>query len=343
MSIQTEAENTLLIAEVKQQALNIDKLTKHPFGFSCIKEDENLVKYYTGLSKEFFMLVVSLCEQASFKYYYNWTVVAFDLNDQVLITLMKLRLNLDYMDLANRFKTSTHSIGNIVLTFIYLLHEILYQRLMKDVPSQEKNALCLPNCFSSYRNCRMILDCTEFTCDIPKRLDEQKKLYSNYKHRNTLKGLVAIAPNGVITYCSCLYPGLTSDKQIVTHCGVLNILKPGDLILADKGFLLEDVLPVGVSINIPPFLVNPQFTPREIEETKNIARARIHVERAIRRLKYFGILNYIPKYLYGHSSKIFQLCGSLCNLQNPLIKEVEKLYVSDDSASSSGGEDNEGM
>lgn len=285
-----------------------------------------------------FLFVLNLCEQAKFQYNYGWKVQNVDLCDQVFITLMKLRLNLDYTDLGIRFNTSKHSIGNIVLTFIHVLHEILFERLMKDVPSQEKNALCLPNCFVSFRNCRMIIDCTEFVCAIPKRLDEQKRTYSSYKHRNTLKGLVGIAPNGVITYCSSLYPGSVSDKQIVKHCGIVNILKPRDLILADKGFLLQDVLPQGVSINIPPFLVNPQFTPAEIQKTKNIARARIHVERAIQRMKNYGISNFIPKSLYKYSSKVFQLCGALCNLQNPLLKEVQNLYLSDCSSESSDSE-----
>jgi len=63
-----------------------------------------------------------------------------------------------------------------------------------------------------------------------------------------------------------------------------NIFQPGDLFLADKGFLISDLLPSGVNLNIPPFLVSPQFTPSEVVKTKNIARDRIHVERAIQRL-----------------------------------------------------------
>lgn len=73
----------------------------------------------------------------------------------------------------------------------------------------------------------MIIDCTEVSCDIPKQLDQQKLTYSNYKHRNTLKGLIGIAPNGVITFVSKLYTGSTSDKKIVAHCGVLKYISNG--------------------------------------------------------------------------------------------------------------------
>jgi len=66
-----------------------------------------------------------------------------------------------------------------------------------------------------------------------------------------------------------LYPGSPSDKVIVKHSGVLDIFNSGDLILADKGFLINYVLPEGVSVNIPPFLGAPQFTPNQVIRTLN--------------------------------------------------------------------------
>lgn len=47
---------------------------------------------------------------------------------------------------------------------------------------------------------------------------------SSYKHRNTFKDLVGVAPNGVVTFVSDLYPWSTSDKQIVANCSILDIL-----------------------------------------------------------------------------------------------------------------------
>lgn len=40
----------------------------------------------------------------------------------------------------------------------------------------------------------------------------------------------------------------------------------------------------------------------------------------------FRILNHTPKSLFEKSSIIFQLCSSIVNLQNHLIKEVENEY-----------------
>ena len=52
--------------------------------------------------------------------------------------------------------------------------------------------------------------------------------------------------------------------------------------MADKGFTIEDLLPLGVVLNIPPFLGQAQQMPPEDEvRTQVIAALRIHVERAI--------------------------------------------------------------
>lgn len=99
------------------------------------------------------------------------------------------------------------------------------------------------------------------------------------------------------------------------------------MILADKGFLISDLLPEGVSVNIPPFLGTPQFTPNQVLKTLTIAKARVHVEQAINRIKGYSILEFIPPKLIPYSSKIFQVCSALTNFQYPLIKEVEMFYL----------------
>nr|CAI5837474.1 unnamed protein product [Callosobruchus analis] len=103
----------------------------------------------------------------------------------------------------------------------------------------------------------------------------------------------------------------------------------GNLILADKGFLIADILPQGVSLSVPPVLTTSQFTPQQVVKTRTIARAKIHVERAIGRMKCFLILNSIPQNLLSQATKIFHVCGVLTNLQFPLIAEVENFYEQD--------------
>ena len=57
--------------------------------------------------------------------------------------------------------------------------------------------------------------------------------------------------------------------------------------MADKGSTVQDLLPLGVFLNIPPFLGSKgQMTPEEVVQ---IAFLRIHVERAINKIKNFHI------------------------------------------------------
>ena len=55
--------------------------------------------------------------------------------------------------------------------------------------------------------------------------------------------------------------------------------------MADKGFTVQDLLPLGVCLNIPPFLGSKgQITPEEVVQTHQIASLRIHMERAINKM-----------------------------------------------------------
>ena len=78
-------------------------------------------------------------------------------------------------------------------------------------------------------------------------------------------------------------------------------MKPGDLILADKGFLLHDILPKGVSVNIPPFLTTQQFTKEQVVETTRIARARIVVIRNSPFARWRHGQSHVGRYIYGSS------------------------------------------
>lgn len=290
-----------------------------------MSDSDGKVAQFTGLpSKHHFNILLSLISKYKINYYLGWNVEKVSIENQLLCTLMKLRLNLPLFVLSTMFGVVDSTIHNIVLTFIHVIHRLLFEGMMQSIPSKEQNRAVSPACFATFANARIVLDCTEINIAIPSQLSTQKEAYSSYKHRHTFKALIGISPNAVITFVSILYPGSTSDKVITQQCGVLASMEAGDLILCDKGFLISDLCaPLGVTVNIPPGLTRPQFTRSEVETTKRIARARIHVEWAIGRLKNFRILKLIPANLREHSSKIVQVCACLVNLQYTLLKENE--------------------
>ena len=86
------------------------------------------------------------------------------------------------------------------------------------------------------------LDCTEFYIETPKRLPSQKSTYSNYKSRNTFKLLLSISALAHINFISNLNSGSISDKEIVRQSGFLEELQPGDVVMSDKGFNIQNLL-----------------------------------------------------------------------------------------------------
>ena len=97
-----------------------------------------------------------------------------------------------------------------------------------------------------------------------------------------------------ILYISPLYVGSISDVELTRTSGFLTQLKdkPGISIMADRGFTINEMLQaIGVELNIPPFKEGrQQLSAEEVQQGRSIASCRIHVERAIGRIKSFNIL-----------------------------------------------------
>ena len=63
-----------------------------------------------------------------------------------------------------------------------------------------------------------------------------------------------------------------------------------------------------------------QMAARDVFLTKKIARLRVHVERAIGRVKEFRILQgNIPASMWDSVSNLIYVCCMLCNFGPPLV------------------------
>ena len=314
------------IAEL-QQVLQRHK-ENYIFSFECIKKKDQAVAMYTGLpTADTFFMILNLISKYKINYSRGWRCTSISGSDQLLLCLMKLRMNCPFLDLGVRFGISSSTASNIFGTYLNLLYDILFIGMWNNqIPPTE----CLPY-FKEFPSCRIIIDCTEFSVARPYSLDLQNLVYSNYKSKATLKGLIAISPNGCIVYASDLFVGSVSDKAIVQNSNMLEQLKPGDVILADKGFTIGDILPQGVTVNIPAFLTNPQFTCEQVGQNKAISSVRIHVERAIQRIKLFQVMQTIPHDFRSLSTKLFRVACCLVNLQKPILPSCVGTLITGES------------
>lgn len=129
-----------------------------------------------------------------------------------------------------------------------------------------------------------------------------------------MKSLIGITPSRATAFVSELYPGSISDKEIVKQSGLLGMLQPGDEIMADKGFLIQDELAsVGATLTLPVFVRSrKQFSKQESERNKKVACLRVHVHCHI-------LDRIIPITLSPLSSDIIMILSAFTNFLPPLI------------------------
>ena len=155
----------------------------------------------------------------------------------------------------------------------------------------------LPHVFKErYPSTYAIIDGSEIFIETPSDSQMQSSIWSDYKHHNTCKFLVACTPNGAVTIISPLYVGAISDVQLTQVSGFIEKLptntKQRISVMADRGFTVQDQLKaVGIDLSIPAFLEGrTQLSASKVQQTRHIASVRIHVERCIGRIKNFSIL-----------------------------------------------------
>ncbi len=309
--------------------------------------DDNSVKFYTGLSKDaFWALLTSLLIYLPLS-----SVCKFKLavHDQLLLVLMRLRLALMFTDLGGRFKISRTTACDIFATWLPLMAKYMWDNVIY-WPSRDTLSGIRPQSFmQSFPRATCIIDCTEIFVQRAKNLKKRAQTFSNYKSHNTYKALYCVAPNGFVMYVSKLFGGRASDVFITQNSGFGENLLPGDEVLADRGFTIDGILPQGVTLTIPAFTKghkDRRLPEEEVTRTRRIANVRIHVERAIRRLKCFKLLSNIIPARVKNVDDILAVCAGLCNLQPPLIREdiddveIEEMELDD---SDDDNEENECM
>ena len=247
----------------------------------------------------------------------------------IYITLMKLSLSATgYQDLSYRLGVSLSTLARRFQEMLDMMAVRLDFLIFW--PDCEELQKTMPLCFHATYGSKVvgIIDCYEIKIERPSNLLARGSTcsWSQYKHSNTVKVLIAVAPQGVTTFVSECWGGCTSDKRLTRESGLLKKLYPGDILLADRGFdISEEVAMMQATLQIPTFTKGmDQLPPTEIVKTRKLANLRIHVERVIGATRQrFSILSSILliQYMTARSQddipnvdKIACVCSALNNV-----------------------------
>lgn len=316
------AKNQILERKKKLETRTISKLTRDK-----VMESDKSVKFHTGLVSvhmfnSLLNMVLSIWQPA--------TKTMLDAEQQLILVLMRLRLGLLAQDLACRFGISPCSVSVIFHSWLDVLAANLRRFIVW--PSRKSVQAHRPAAFKDplFDCVRGVIDCTEIFIQRPTAMTARSQTYSSYKHHNTIKLLVVISPTGAITFISKAWGGRTSDKELTLNSGLLEKVEEGDVFLVDRGFRCEEMFgALGARLLMPSMTKKrAQLPGGEVTTSRKLSSVRIHVERAIRRLKVFRVFHTVLPISFvkrpgdvnfATIDKILTICSALVNLQPPII------------------------
>ncbi|XP_065656777.1 uncharacterized protein LOC136082189 [Hydra vulgaris] len=192
----------------------------------------------TGLKLEVFIhLTDYLC-----KGYENDQLTSKEnMEDQIILTIVKLRHNITFKMLAhicNICKTSA-------IKYFWKWLDVMAEKLLFLIRMECREHIfdTIPPVFKSkFPRLTCVIDCFEIYIESPGPFLAKAQCYSNYKKHSTLKVFISCTPLGVINFVSKCWGGRASDNQIVRESNFTSLKYhcPGDQILADRGFTLQD-------------------------------------------------------------------------------------------------------
>ncbi len=198
------------------------------------KENDKKVCFYTGLPSWDLLNKLFLYARPHLS-----TEKSLTPFQQLLMTLMRLRLDLSFQDLGFRFKvhksTSSRIFSEVISSLYYCLRPLICW------PGRDALMKTLPVDFRKHcPRCAVIIDCFEIFLEKPSNLLSRAQTFSSYKHHNTVKYLIGITPQGTVCFISDGWGGRVSDKYLTENSNLLSHLTPGDTILADRGFDIKE-------------------------------------------------------------------------------------------------------
>ncbi|KAK3927633.1 Protein ALP1-like [Frankliniella fusca] len=288
--------------------------------FSSVLSSDKKLFSATGIhsTKLLDSLVTAFDKLAPASAYGNFLVST---RDRIILTMVKIKLAVSFSSLAALFDLTVQTCCNYFYDTVIVLSKIL--KCMITWPEKEKILKNMPKCFKNYKSTRAVLDAYEIPVEKPKCIACRIRLYSHYKKNFTAKVMMICTPSGLISHCSSAFGGRASDKVVTKDTGVYSLCDPGDGLMVDKGFDIDKECQDSLLVLIrPPFMRSKakKFSRAESVQCAKIARARVHVERVIQRVREYHTLKHkVPWNICPYLDNIVVIVCALVNLGKPIL------------------------
>ena len=229
---------------------------------------------------------------------------------QLLLSLMKLRLNFTSEYLSGVFKVDTSTVDKSFLHVMQVLNEQLVPSTLI-WPGKSETEKKLPFIFKdSYPTCVSVIDIFEIPIvDDASKDGSQDSAAPSVKPRKTVKYLISVLPHGFVNFVSKGFNGYTNETQLIEKCGYLTNLEPSDIVLANEHFNVADAIANhGAKLEIP-----TQLNPFAENQVPYLATITVHLKNLI------GIIR--KKYTYFDS----QMASSLIEEDVSGFTDLDKI------------------
>ena len=211
-----------------------------------------------------FKLSLPICESARQPQFSEWVPAC---NDE---TVTK----------AHRFSISISTVSRIFHKWL----DVMYTRVVKYIrwPDREtlsKNSSC---CLSKTLSTSLMHNWLLWNIY---REANFIQTYSNYRKHSIVEFVVGIILTGVICFLSLCWGGRVSDEKLTRCSGLLNLIEPGDVILADRGFHIAHDVAIQEAKRVISEANSSYLSMYEVKLSWQMAHVHIHVEWVVGVLK----------------------------------------------------------
>ncbi|XP_077361811.1 uncharacterized protein LOC144006701 [Festucalex cinctus] len=236
-------------------------------------KDDVKVKYYTGLPDFTAFMRLLTCVVPYIPRTVNRALSPFQM---LLLSLMRLRLNLPPQHIAYMFNVNRNTFSNAFSDIINILHA----RVSPFVLWPRRNTL-QASVHQFVNSLAISLGCFEIAIKRPSNPNAETQSNTHKKVNRSIKYLLGVTPQGTISFISKGWEEHVCNKSIIENSGILDKLLPGDLVFPERGFDIggteglrcaEETLPV--------FIKGPyQLDASDVHSKQTIAGLRMHAKK----------------------------------------------------------------